>query len=236
MEVLNQIFMRPARGTYREFRGIKAYPQPKDLSLYRQLLPAPFEMPDVPAILVFVADYLKVLSPFMRSYREAAVLLWSNYRGAPAWYILSMPLTTRFGTWMGRAVGFPKFVEKDIRLTNDDHCWRGQVKRAGQQWLSLEFRPGSTGPLSAWEKEMLEAETFFHGDIYAFVPPGQGPQINRIGLIYPIAPALPPVLGTACTAVGLGLPWAALADWDAPAPAAYCHFVGGMSIVVQQGI
>ncbi len=228
--------MRPKRGTYREFHAIKAHPEPADLSLYRQLLPSLFEMPDVPALMVFVADYVNILTPLMHSYREAGISLWSVYKGVPGWYILTLPLNSRVGLWIGLPVGFPKYLVRDIRLTQDEQGWHGQVKRAGETWLSLEFRPGITRPLAAWENESLQAATFFHGDSYTLVPPGKGPKVNRISFLNPIPSALPPVPGTACAAVDPGAPWAALANWDAPAPAAYCHFVGGISIVVQQGI
>lgn len=230
MDAISRMLFQPAGGMYRDFHGIKAYLAPRDLSLYRHLLPQTFDMPDSPAVLMFVIDYLKVTVPGMRAYREAAISLRSRYGNRTGWYVLDMPVSSRLALWTGRATGFPKYIEKDISLVREGQAWKGQVVRADRRRLSLEFRAGTPGPLPDSEQQELEAPTFFHGDTFLLVPPGRGPQVMEVRLFYPVAPAGAAVLGEACASVDGNEPWAGLVDWERPAPAAYCHFVGGMSI------
>ena len=197
MNALVRMFFQPAGGMFREFHGIKAYFEPRDLSLYRQLLPPPFEMPDSPVVMLFVADYLNVTTPGMRNYQEAAIALSSSYRDHTGWTIVNMPVTSRVAMWAGRSVGFPKHIARDIRLAGDERGWRGQVRQEGSVRLSLEFQPGETGPLSAHVKERLGTPTFFHDLLYLLVPPGVGPQIMEVAFDFPIQPTLPVVLGKA---------------------------------------
>src|SRR5512138_2449065 len=91
MDALSRMFFQPKGGMYRDFHALKAYFEPTDLALYRRLLPEPLDMPDLPVVMVFVADYIKVVSWMMPTYREAAVSLRSSYSGEVGWYILTMP-------------------------------------------------------------------------------------------------------------------------------------------------
>lgn len=234
MNALQTMLFQPAGGMFREFHGIKAYFKPRDLALYRQLLPPPFEMPASPVVFIFVADYLKVTTPGMRKYQEAAIALSSSYRDHTGWTIVSMPVSNRVAMWAGRSVGFPKYVAKDIRLREDERGWTGQVRRDSSVRLSLEFQPGETGPVAARDQEHLQAPTFFGGLLYLLVPPGVGPQIMEVAFGFPVQPTRPVVLGKACASVGSNEPWAALVDWERPGPAAYCHFVGGMNLLPER--
>jgi len=61
MNILERMIFEPRGGMYREFEGLTTHLEPKDLVLYRKLLPESFSIPNLPIITVFVADYLRVV-------------------------------------------------------------------------------------------------------------------------------------------------------------------------------
>ena len=96
-------FFKPIGGMYREFQGIKMIAKPKDTSMYRSLLPEQFSLPKQPSVLLFIADYFKVVTwPFktlpwaMTRYQEAGVFLRGSYKGKESWFCLLMYLAFFF--------------------------------------------------------------------------------------------------------------------------------------------
>jgi len=57
MNVLQRFLFESRGGMFQEFEGLTAHFKPKDVELYRHLLPAQFGMPRRPIVTIFVADY-----------------------------------------------------------------------------------------------------------------------------------------------------------------------------------
>ncbi len=233
MEALNRMFFRPPGGMYREFHAVKTYIEPKDLGLYRRLLPQALDMPDRPAVMVFVADYLRVEAVLMRAYREAGVSLHCLFRGEPGWCLLTMPVTSRMALWLGRSAGFPKFIPEQMELVGRARDWRApdwcvQIRHRGVEALSFEFLPGASGPLPAWKKDWLERPTFFHDDVHLPLPDGR---VRTVHLVHAVPPRTSLTPGTACVRTNAHEPWAGLIEQGASVPGVHCELTGGMNLV-----
>jgi hypothetical protein len=95
MNFLERIIFEPRGGMYREFEGLTTHLEPKDLALYRKLLPESFSIPSQPLVTIFVADYLRVIPWPSKRYQEWSVLLKSEWKREVGWYPVTMPVTTR---------------------------------------------------------------------------------------------------------------------------------------------
>ncbi len=234
MEALNRIFFQPEGGMYRTFRGIKAYLEPRDLSLYRKLLPEAFDMPDRAIVMVFVVDYTQVMSWMMPSYQEAGVSLQSCYKGELGWYLSTMPVTNLFAMWVGRSVGLPKYVAEKIILTEDQQGWLGQVRHRGQVPLSLQFHADAIGSFSPCDRQAPESETFFHGDVHLLASSPSHPRVRKMHFVHAIPPRTSLVVGTACVNFNGSSSLSRLVDEQLPVGAVCCHVLGGMNLVTEQ--
>lgn len=94
MNIIEQLLFQPAKGMFREFSGVKTYLEPRDPALYRSLLPDPFSMPDAPVVMIFVADYVKVVPWPMTRYQEWAVGLKCVVKGEESWCVTNIAVTT----------------------------------------------------------------------------------------------------------------------------------------------
>jgi hypothetical protein len=54
MDFLDRLLYRPPGGQFREYRGITCHLEPKDLSLYRRLLPDCFALPQQPVVTLYM--------------------------------------------------------------------------------------------------------------------------------------------------------------------------------------
>ena len=169
MNMIERLIYKPAGGQFREWDGINAIIEPSDLSLYQQLIPKPFAMPEKPVVFVFCAHYLTVCNWPLTPYYEWAVSLRCNWDGVPGWYILSIPVTKQVARLGGRYLGFPKYIPNSITLAKGDHGWNAQSQYKGKLELSLEFQSGLTRQLSPLEDELMSDDSLFKkGDIYLF--------------------------------------------------------------------
>jgi hypothetical protein len=235
MNVLEKVLLfEPSGGMFREFVGINTYLEPKDLSLYRKLLPEPYTMPDQPIVTIFVADYIKVVPWPMTRYQEWAVNLKSIWNGEEGWYVATMPVTKWVPMVGGRYRGFPKYIVDAITLRRTDRGWIGESNHKGVLKLRAEFEPGLTRQLAGWEKELLENKSFFNGDVHLLVPPGQGPRAQKVRLNHVVSPQWSPELGMVRIEVDRNEPWAELVPAGISFPGTYNHFIGGMNLVTMK--
>lgn len=231
MTNLKRLLFLPQGGMFREFFGVKTYLEPKDHSLYRRLLPEPFSMPDLPIVVIFVADYAKVFPWPMTRYREWAVALKSIYKGEEGWHVITMPVTKWVPMLGGRYLGFPKYIAEEITLTRDGENWKAQGRHKGVLQLTLEFQPGKTRQLAQWEKEQLENEAFFPDYVHQLVPSGRGPRVQKVRLVHMIPPKWAPVLGMVRISVDRSETWAELVPDEIMSPGVFNHFKGGINLV-----
>ena len=234
MNLLERILFHPIGGQFREFVGLTTHIEPRDINLYRSLLPQPFELPDHPLVTIFLADYLWVSPwPFAR-YQEWSVLLKCRYAQQEEWYPITMPVTSGIAMRGGRHLGFPKYVVDRISLSEEGDNFRGSAIHQGTLQIELGFRPDHTRPLVAWEKELANNPSFFKGDCFCLVPPGIGPRIQKIKLVHVIPPIWAPRHGMLTVRVSPDEPWAGLLPEPGPFPGTYNHFIGGINLKAEK--
>jgi len=231
--------LKPKGGMYREFIGIMAIAKPKDNSLYHSLLPEQLSMPEEASVLLFIADYLKVvpwpirLVPWrMSRYQEGAVSLKVNYLGEDAWFCLTMPVSSWLSMAMGRyLLGFPKYIADEISLEETNGGWCGRVKHSGALKLQLEFESGISRDLAPWEQKILNNEAFFIDPFLLLYPAERGPKINKVWFDEYTPPRMSPELGMVRIRIDSKDPWAGLFDTNITYPGMYNYFVGASSLV-----
>jgi len=232
MSIFQRIVYEPSNGMYREFNGINAFLEPADRSLYAKLLPKPFEMPQQPMVNIFAADYVVVKPWPLTRYQEWAVLLKCTWDGQEGWYVVTMPVTRWLANWGGRRLGFPKYITDAITLTQQGECWTAQGMYKGVVEIRMEFQPGLARPLAPWEEDIFANPSFFKGDAFQLVPPGQGPRAQRVRLTHVVPPQWSPEVGMVRIVAGEGQVWAGLLPGGVVFLGTYNHFRGGGNLVV----
>ena len=233
MNALERWILEPRGGMYREFEGLTTHFKPKDLSLYRKLLPEAFAVPSVPVVTIFVAAYLRVVPWPATRYHEWSILLKSEWKGEEGWYSVTMPVTKWRAMAGGRYLGFPKYVVDEIALTTTGGTRFATAKHHGRLQLALEFNPGATRHLAAWESQLAENVSFFKGNVHLLVPPGRGPRAQKVMLSHVTEPKWSPEHGMIKVRVDPGESWANLIPDEALFPGTYNHFIGGANIVAE---
>jgi uncharacterized protein (DUF362 family) len=113
-------------------------------TLYRQLLPADFEMPDRLQVIVAVVSYHSVTQPLV-PYHEGFVMLTCSYGGQDCVYTVTMPVDDQTACDAGIYLGFPKYVADRIDLIDSAGSWTGRVVDQGRMVMQISFVPsGST--------------------------------------------------------------------------------------------
>ncbi len=221
-------------GMYREFEGLAAHFEPKDLSLYQKLLPRPFVLPERPVVTVFFADYQRVTRWPIPNYRyqEWAVLLKSVWKGEEGWYFPAIAVTGWLAMVLGRYLGFPKHIA-EISLSKMGETRLGTSRYQGLEEISLEYCPGLSRPLVPWEQELIDNPSFFKGDGHLLVPPARGPRAQKIVLRHIIPPRWSPEPGMIRVRVHPAQPWAGLVPEAGEFPGTYNHFIGGMNLIAE---
>ena len=174
MNFIESMIFEPKGGLFREFVGLTTHFEPKDVALYRRLLPEQFAMSSQPIVAIFLADYLRVFPFPMTRYQEWSVLLKTEWKGEAGWYSATMPVTSWVPMIGGQYLGFPKFVIEEISLKQNGESCSARAICKGSTQLTLEYHQGLTRPLNSWEKELVENESFFKGNTHQLVPPGRG--------------------------------------------------------------
>lgn len=228
-------FTAPKQGMFQEFEGVFTAVEPADLNLYRTLLPPPFEMPKQPAVALFVVHYLKVQPWPMTPYYEGTLALRCSYQGREGWHVKTMPVTKWVPNWGGRAMGFPKYVTKEITLKSSGQGWKGEVLRGGQLKLSLEYAPGLTRALTPLEEEFLKGGTpRLEEPIFLLVPPDKGPRFQQV-TVTPMIPAKwQSEQGMVKITLGPDEPWSKLIPPGTISPGVFQKFTGGSNLVPKE--
>ena len=234
MNVLERLIFEPRGGMFREFEGLSTQFEPKDPSLYRKLLPEPFAMPSQPVVMIFVADYVRVVPWPMTRYQEWSILLKSKWNGEEGWYSVTMPVTKWVAMSGGRYLGFPKYVADEITLARREETRVATAKYKGVVQLAIEFHPGTTRELAPWEKELAENESFFKGDAHQLVPPGRGPRAQKIILRHVTQAKWSPEQGMIHVRVDPSESWAGLVPDEGVFPGTYNHFNGGINLIAER--
>ncbi len=158
---------------FRGQRGITAAFPPADPALYRSLLPAAFELPESPLVVVAVVSYHDVTLPLV-PYGEGYVVLQCRYRGRTGWYVVTMPVDDETAMSSGRTLGFPKYIADRIDFGDTDGAWHGRVAHGGREIMAVTFTPNADAQPVATSSTDPGLPCFLH------LPPGQGPLINQI--------------------------------------------------------
>jgi len=158
---------------YHGQRGITATFPPADPALYRSLLPAAFDVPESPLVVVSVISYDDVNAPLV-PYGEGYVLLACRYGRRSGWWVVTMPVDDQTACDGGRSIGFPKYVADRIELDGTDGTWLGRVAHQGRDVMRVTFTP----------KAGAEPEDSRSSDpvlpCYLLRPPGQGPLVSQV--------------------------------------------------------
>jgi hypothetical protein len=234
MNLIERMIFEPRGGMFREFVGLTTHFEPKDVSLYRNLLPAQFAMPNQPVVAIFLADYIRVFPYPMTRYQEWSALLKTEWRGEAGWYSVTMPVTSWVAMAGGRYLGFPKFIVEEISLEKNRESFSASAKYKDSTQLALEFHRGLTRPLTSWEKELIENESFFKGNTHQLVPPGRGPRAQKIIIRHVVDPKWSPEIGMMRIEVDPGESWKGLVPDAAEFPGTYNHFIGGFNLIAEK--
>jgi hypothetical protein len=221
-------------GKYREFQGLTTHFEPKDIILYRKLLPEFYTLPDHPIVTIFLADYVHLLPWPLTRYQEWTVQLKSEWNSEEGWYPITMPVSKWLAMNGGRYFGFPKYIADEISLTKINQNYIAYSKYKNKTQLKLEFHPGYTRELTPWEKELAENESFFKGSSHLLVPPGSGPRAQKISLQHVIPPKWSPEHGMVHVQVDPSESWKGLVPDLNEFPGTYNHFVGGYNLIAER--
>jgi Acetoacetate decarboxylase (ADC) len=214
-------------GFYRQFTGLFGCTPPADLALYREMLPAKFEMPAEPLVCFYTIDFkISGVGP----YHEAAILLPATYKGESGKYVLTMDLDNAAATSGGRAAGFPKY--------------RGQValEQHGHDWVATASANGRIDLKATYTGACTKSDEFPWPDFFnltpipagttstsAFLPPRTG-NVLMVPAEYLVPPAFNSLKGTIKLEIEDALPWNGLIDESKSFEGLVSSFVGGIDL------
>jgi hypothetical protein len=193
------------------------------------------EMPERPAVGVFIVDYVIVVPCPMRPYLEGALGIRGKYNGEDGWHVVTMPVTTQVACEGGRAIGFPKYVADEITLAQSGENWNSAVTHEGVLRMSLEFTPGFTRELEPWEEEIMNSGLpRLEVPIFQLVPPGEGPDLYRATLVSVVPANWESTQGMVEIHISPDDPWAGLIEPGAVSPGLFQVFTGGKNMVSEK--
>jgi hypothetical protein len=131
--------LKSSGNMYEEFDGVLVFYEPQDTTLYRELLPDVFDIPDSPLVEVFVIDYYKMAPWAIKPYLEAAVFLLAKYNGQEAWHCITMPVTTDSARLGGILYfGYPK-VMGDISFQRNTTNYTGTLNAGDNTVMNISL-------------------------------------------------------------------------------------------------
>jgi len=214
---------------YHGQRGITAAFPPADPALYRSLLPAAFDMPDSPLVVVSVIDYHGVDGPLV-PYGEGYVLLACRHGRQSGWFVVTMPVDDQTACDGGRSIGFPKYVADHIELEQTDGAWLGRVAHEGRDIMRVMFTPSvATEP-----SETISTDPGL--PCLLLRPPAVGPLVSQVDtrLFGPRRKVT--TAGAATVQADPGEAWAGLLPAGGAPLAATFDALSGDWILVQSGL
>lgn len=158
---------------YHGQRGISVAFPPADLALYRALLPAAFELPESPLVVVAVVSFHDVDAPLVPYHAGYVVLACRQGRQA-GWYVVTMPEDDRTAVDSGRSIGFPKYMADRIELESTDGGTVGRVVHQGRDVMRVTFTP------SAGAEPSVSTSTTPELPCLLLRPPSVGPLVSQV--------------------------------------------------------
>jgi acetoacetate decarboxylase len=129
-------FQQEDRYTYHEFDGVHVFYKTNNLTAYRELLPAVFDLPDEPLVWAFVTDYY-TMDNATQPYLEAAIFLLAKYNGENVWHCINMPVTSDEARLGGiYYLGFPKIMG-EVTLTRSPSTITGTLLLKGRTVMTI---------------------------------------------------------------------------------------------------
>ncbi len=222
------------RNMWEDLQGIITMVEPKDLALYRELLPEQFAMPDQPMVGIFVLDYMDTepwmitFTKVLRPYLESSIFLRCKYKDQVGWHSLTMPVTDEAANIGGRRLGFPKYVADSIVLEKTDTGWKGIVEHQGKRPIALEFTPkplAEIGTLVPIHDEFMkgDGDAKLKGPVILLDPPGEGPKVR----VLPCSPPSLAIKETGMVKIILAAPWNGLVPDETVSPGLFERFTLG---------
>jgi len=209
-------------------RGITAVFRTTDSTLYRELLPTTFQMPDTLQFAVTIVSYYDVTKP-LAPYHEGYVALACNYRGQGGWYILTMPVDDKTANDAGISLGFPKYIADRITLERSGSAWNGQVIHQGRSVMQMTFTPqGGEAPVSTRSSDPGLS-------CFNLVPPGVGPEIVEVRKSISGTQQVTTTTGAATVKAAANEPWGRLLGGATPVSAQFAEETGNYTLVSVNG-
>jgi hypothetical protein len=222
------------RNIWAEFDGIFVIDEPDNLEKYASLLPDSLNMPEVPMVGMFCADYYETelwpitLTKYLAPYLESAIFITCEYNGQEGWYCPYMAVTTEAALIGGHRLGFPKILADQILFEKLDDGWNGSTIVEGIEHLGLHF---SLNPLDSLQQYQPAKVDFINGNevsnlIFTTIllkPPAVGPEVAVFSMSPP--PLVKRIPGL--VSIDLGGPLEGLIEPGTITPGLYQHFSMG---------
>lgn len=222
------------RNIWTEFDGIFVIEEPDNLEKYASLLPDSLDMPKVPMVGMFCADYYDTerwpitLTKYLDPYFESALFITCEYNGQEGWYCPYMSVTTEAALIGGHRLGYPKILADQIQLDKHENGWNGSTKVDDVEHLGLQFTvhhldslhhylPAQIGFIKGNEVSDLIFTTIL------LRPPAVGPEVVVFSMTPPpLVERLPGLVS-----IQLGGPLEGLIEPGTLSPGLYQHFSMG---------
>jgi len=222
------------RNIWTEFDGIFVIEEPDNLDIYEELLPEMLNMPKVPMVGMFCADYFDTerwpITPtkYLNPYLESALFITCEYDGKEGWYCPYMAVTTEAALIGGHRLGYPKILADEILLEQNEHGWTGSTSLDDTEHLGLHFQMVPMDSLRNYSPTKMD---FIHGNeisdlVFTTIllkPPAEGPEVVMFSCSPPPLVERLPGLAT----IQLGGPLEGLIEPMTVTPALYQHFSMG---------
>jgi hypothetical protein len=219
------------RNIWTEFDGIFVIEEPDNLDKYASLLPESLNMPKVPMVGMFCADYFDTehwpitLTKYLTPYLESALFITCEYNGQEGWYCPYMAVTTEAALIGGHRLGYPKILADQIIFNKLEEGWNGSTMVDDVEHLGLQF---TIYPLDSVQKYSRAKVDFINGNevsdlLFTTIllkPPAEGPDVAVFSMSPPpLVKRLPGLVS-----IQLGGPLEGLIEPGTVTPALYQHF------------
>lgn len=222
------------RNIWEEFDGIFVIEEPDNLDKYESLLPESLNMPKVPMVGMFCADYFNTehwpitLTKYLGPYQESAIFITCEYNGKEGWYCPYMAVTTEAALIGGHRLGYPKILADQILFNKLEEGWTGSTIVDDVEHLGLQF---TIHPQDSLQKYSPTKVDFINGNeisdlLFTTIllkPPAEGPDVAVFSMSPPpLVKRLPGLIS-----IWLGGPLEGLIAPGTVTPGLYQHFSMG---------
>jgi hypothetical protein len=222
------------RNIWTEFDGIFVIEEPDNLDKYASLLPESLNMPKVPMVGMFCADYFDTehwpitLTKYLGPYLESAIFITCEYNGQEGWYCPYMAVTTEAALIGGHRLGYPKILADQIIFNKFEEGWNGSTIVDNVEYLGLHF---TIYPMDSLQKYSTTKVDFINGNevsdlLFTTIllkPPAEGPEV----VIFSMSPPSMVERLPGLVSIQLGGPIEGLIEPGTVTPGLYQHFSMG---------